>query len=145
MAAIDLTDINKTVQDSAYVAVGLGVLGFQRAQVRRRELIEALEAQRQQVADTFGSFASFNSLSDQRKQVTELVELQRKQVDTARDQLRDLARTVDERLAPARQQLETRVDELEQRLPATARGAFQSVRSAVTAPQTVLRNAVGLS
>jgi len=35
----DVTDeITKTARDAAYVVVGLGVLGFQRAQVRRQEL-----------------------------------------------------------------------------------------------------------
>ena len=31
-------EITKTARDAAYVVVGLGVLGFQRAQVRRQEL-----------------------------------------------------------------------------------------------------------
>ena len=33
-----MPDVNKALQDAAYVAVGLGVIGFQKAQVRRREL-----------------------------------------------------------------------------------------------------------
>jgi hypothetical protein len=33
-------DVTKTAKDAAYVAVGLGVMTFQRAQVRRRELVE---------------------------------------------------------------------------------------------------------
>lgn len=32
------TDFTKVAQDAAYVAIGLGVLGFQKAQVRRQEL-----------------------------------------------------------------------------------------------------------
>ena len=36
-------DLGKVAQDAAYVAIGLGVIGFQRAQVRRRELISQLE------------------------------------------------------------------------------------------------------
>jgi hypothetical protein len=35
-------DIRKTVTDAGYVTVGLGVLGFQQAQVRRRELQKRL-------------------------------------------------------------------------------------------------------
>lgn len=35
-------DVSKTARDAAYVAIGLGVLGFQRAQVRRRELMNQL-------------------------------------------------------------------------------------------------------
>ena len=35
-------EIRKTLTDAGYVAVGLGVLGFQQAQVRRRELQQRL-------------------------------------------------------------------------------------------------------
>ena len=35
-------DIRKTVTDAGYVTVGLGVLGFQQAHVRRRELLKRL-------------------------------------------------------------------------------------------------------
>jgi hypothetical protein len=40
-----MPDLRKIATDAAYVAVGLGVLGFQRAQVRRRELQHQLETQ----------------------------------------------------------------------------------------------------
>ena len=33
-----MVDVPKDLKDAAYVALGLGVLGWQRAQVRRREL-----------------------------------------------------------------------------------------------------------
>ncbi len=33
-----MVDVPKDLKDAAYVAIGLGVLGLQRAQVRRREL-----------------------------------------------------------------------------------------------------------
>ena len=44
MSAVD--DVTKTVREAAYVAVGFGVLGFQQAQVRRRQLASHLEEQR---------------------------------------------------------------------------------------------------
>lgn len=34
----EATDFTKTLSDAAYVAVGFGVIAFQKAQVRRREL-----------------------------------------------------------------------------------------------------------
>lgn len=34
----EATDFNKTISDAAYVAVGFGVIAFQKAQVRRREI-----------------------------------------------------------------------------------------------------------
>ncbi len=39
-------DIARIAQDAAYVAIGLGVIGFQKAQVARRELFEQIERQR---------------------------------------------------------------------------------------------------
>lgn len=38
MAEATVTDITKTLKDAAYVAVGFGVIAFQKTQVRRREL-----------------------------------------------------------------------------------------------------------
>jgi len=37
--------LTKTLKDAAYITVGLGVIGFQRAQVRRRELRTQLNGQ----------------------------------------------------------------------------------------------------
>ena len=42
MADTPLNDLSKTLKDAAYVAVGFGVLAFQKAQVRRRELEKQL-------------------------------------------------------------------------------------------------------
>ena len=40
-----MPDVTKTAKDALYVTVGLGVLGFQKAQVRRRELARQVETQ----------------------------------------------------------------------------------------------------
>ena len=37
-----MTDLTQTLKDAAYVAVGFGVIAFQKAQVRRRELEQQL-------------------------------------------------------------------------------------------------------
>lgn len=42
MAEITIDDINRTVRDGFYVTVGLGVIAFQKAQVRRQELRKQL-------------------------------------------------------------------------------------------------------
>jgi hypothetical protein len=42
---LHLPDLRKLATDAVYVTVGLGVLGFQRAQVRRRELQQQVGAQ----------------------------------------------------------------------------------------------------
>ncbi len=38
-----MVDVPKDLKDVAYVAIGLGLMGWQRAQVRRRELAKELE------------------------------------------------------------------------------------------------------
>ena len=40
-----LDDVTAAVKDAAFVTVGLGVIAFQRLQVRRNELTKALSAQ----------------------------------------------------------------------------------------------------
>jgi hypothetical protein len=45
MPSIDTDAIANAAKDAAYVTIGLGVLGFQQAQVRRRELAKALTDQ----------------------------------------------------------------------------------------------------
>ena len=49
---MSLTD---TLKDAAYVTIGFGVLGFQRAQVRRQELRKQLDAQ---LADQFAGLVA---------------------------------------------------------------------------------------
>lgn len=51
----DITEeITKTARDAAYVVVGLGVLGVQRAQVRRQELMKLLAEPKSQVEEAIG-------------------------------------------------------------------------------------------
>lgn len=43
MAEITIDDIQKTLKDSLYVTIGLGVIAFQKAQVQRQELRKQVE------------------------------------------------------------------------------------------------------
>ena len=43
MARLQIDDVAETVKDAAYVSVGLGVIAFQRLQVRRVELARTLD------------------------------------------------------------------------------------------------------
>jgi hypothetical protein len=45
MAPSPIDDVASVAQDAAYVSLGLGVIAFQRLQVRRQELHKALGAQ----------------------------------------------------------------------------------------------------
>lgn len=51
-------DVNKALADAAYVTVGFGLLGFQRAQVRRHELTKQLEALARTVDEAVGPVRS---------------------------------------------------------------------------------------
>lgn len=42
LPAVDLSAIGRFVEDAAYITIGLGVLGVQRLQVRRREFGRAV-------------------------------------------------------------------------------------------------------
>jgi len=48
-------DIRKTVTDAAYITVGIGVLGFQQAQVRRREVSKAVGSSVEELSKSLGS------------------------------------------------------------------------------------------
>jgi hypothetical protein len=45
MARLNLDDVAGVAKDAAYVSVGLGVIAFQRLQVRRNELTKTLNEQ----------------------------------------------------------------------------------------------------
>jgi septal ring factor EnvC (AmiA/AmiB activator) len=147
------TDFNNAVKEAAYVAVGLGVLGFQRAQVQRVELAKQLEAQ----------LAGLNTLSTNLgTQVETLLSTVREQLaeartqvnkvsadlpdaEAVRSQLTDLAKSVDDAMAPARHQFEEQLDRLEEVLPEAARNLVHTIRSAAVTQEQALRTAVGLS
>lgn len=48
-------DLRKTAADAAYIAVGAGVLGFQQAQVRRREAGDRIVTLAKDAQDTIGT------------------------------------------------------------------------------------------
>ena len=152
------TDFNNALKEAAYVAVGLGVLGFQRAQVQRVELMKQLEAQ-------LASLSSFSStlntqldtyittarqqLAEARAQLnklsTDAIPTELPDVAAVRTQLTELAKSVDEAVAPVRQQFEEQLDRLEEVLPQTARDFVQSVRGAAASQEQAIRTAVGLA
>lgn len=146
------TDFNETVREAAYVAVGLGVLGFQRAQVQRVELMKQLEAQLSNLSELTNTLNSQAEtyLNTAREQIAEARE-QFNRISTelpdagaVRDQLADLAKAVDDAIAPARQQFEEQLDRLEELLPEAARNVVQAARAAAGTQARTIRTAVGL-
>jgi len=69
----EITDeITRTARDAAYVVVGLGVLGFQKAQVRRQELQKRLAEPRTVFEERLGDVRG--GLTRRAKDVDETVE-----------------------------------------------------------------------
>lgn len=70
-----MADVQKTLKDALYVTVGLGVIGFQKAQVRRRELTKQVEDQRKRVEGQVAAGAGqLDKLTKQvREQVTPVI------------------------------------------------------------------------
>jgi hypothetical protein len=118
-----VADLNHALKEAAYIAVGLGVIGLQRAQVRRVEMMKQFEEAREQIN-------------------TDQLETQ---WEAARAQLVDLARLVDEWLIPARTQLDEQIDLWEERLPESARNLVQTMREAASSQEQSLRSVVGLN
>jgi hypothetical protein len=70
-----MADVQKTLKDALYVTVGLGVIGFQKAQVRRRELTKQVESQLTSVQGQVAAGAEqLDKLTKQvREQVTPVI------------------------------------------------------------------------
>lgn len=129
-------ELTKTARDAAYVAVGLGVLGLQRAQVRRRELLQRLSAAvstlQQQVERLGDDLAGAGSVLQQ-------------QVDRLGDLPVDLSAAltdIDDALESVVAKVEAAIEPLEQRLPAPARDAIRQARSQVTTTRQQIRQRV---
>ena len=141
----EVTDVNQLLKDSAYAAIGFGVLGFQRAQVRRRELIEQLDALgstgqqcREQLAGRLGSVNLEGLLDASRRPVTP------ESVAALRTQVVETAKRVDAQVQPLRRQVDERLDEVEELLPAPTRTVVRRVREAAASQEQALRNVIGL-
>jgi DNA anti-recombination protein RmuC len=86
-----MTDPRTILKDAGYVAVGLGVIAFQRTQVRRRELEQQLGDAGQQIDRLSGL------LEERRKLVEERVEALGEQLDrTVTDLEARIAQVLDE-------------------------------------------------
>lgn len=76
MAELRAEDLQKTVVDSFYVAVGLGVIAFQKAQVRRNELQKQFET---------NNGAAVEALTDTLKTVDERATAVEERIDAVLD------------------------------------------------------------
>jgi ribosome recycling factor len=107
------TGITKTARDAAYVAVGLGVMGFQRAQVRRQELVKRFAQPRTLIESRLG---------DVRGEFTKSV----KSVDEA---VENVIGRVESTFEPLEERLPTQARDLVKQAQAQAREARQQLRN----------------
>lgn len=68
MARLQIDEVADVVKDAAYVSVGLGVIAFQRMQVRRNELAKALKGR---TDDAKGTLDVVGSLVNDRLKLVE--------------------------------------------------------------------------
>ncbi|MEY2471677.1 MAG: hypothetical protein QOK28_1006 [Actinomycetota bacterium] len=107
--------ITDNLRDAAYIAIGMGVIGVQRAQVRREEL-------RKQFADQRSAFESVGA--DAVKLINEAL----KQADA--------------RISPVVELLEAQVDTVVDRLPAQAKSILEPAHQASKEARQQLRSRV---
>ena len=112
MAATD------TLRDAAYITVGTAVLGFQKAQVRRRELSEQWQEQQSRLAT---------------------------QIEEGRQSISELASQLDDLVGPVRSPGRGRPGAIEERLPAAVREAVKQLRTTFEAQERAARSLFGFS
>jgi len=106
------TDI---ARDAFYVTVGAGVLAFQKAQVRRREI--------QKLAN--------DRLGSAKEQAEKSFATAKDQLDSVNTLVDDRVKQVEERLSALEGRLESVLGELESRVPEQARDLVQQARDLV--------------
>jgi uncharacterized membrane protein YccC len=106
-------DLTKVVQDAAYMAIGLGIMGFQQAQVRRREILEQIERQR----------AVIETIGDARQDVAKAVKEIDRTMGRVFERLDSSMEPVSELLPPSAQAVVQQARELRDQL----RGYFTSL------------------
>ena len=84
-----MTDVTKTLKDAAYVAVGFGVIVFQKAQVRRRELEKQLGVSTETFREQLTKVAA-----DAEKNLEPVVEAVESSLDQLEERLPEQAREV---------------------------------------------------
>jgi hypothetical protein len=98
-----MPDVRKTITDAGYIAIGLGVMGFQQAQSRRRELQERLEGASGCIAER---------ARDARGQIEGLAGELGQRVEPIKDQVEGRLGDLPERVTKAVEPVRTRVQQL---------------------------------
>jgi DNA anti-recombination protein RmuC len=89
MAENPMSDLTKSLKDAAYVAVGFGVIAFQKAQVRRRELEKQFGVSTESIREQLTKVAA-----DAEKNIEPVVEAVEASLDQLEERLPEQAREV---------------------------------------------------
>jgi predicted component of type VI protein secretion system len=109
-------ELAQALKDAAHAVIGFGVIGWNKAQVQRRELLKDLNGQRHTVET---------------------------QLDGAKEQLATAIRHFDARIEPVRHDLDVQLDKATERLPEQVRDLVQSARKIARDTERQVRQAVG--
>lgn len=156
-----IKDVEEFARDAVYAAVGLGVLGFQKAQVRRREIADALAHKGVDLGEPVRAAGHtlrppFDALRPQLDALRPQIDALRPQAEAIGTQLMaaaaalrpqieslgsgvaDLLKSMEEHAAPMRQGVDARVSEIEEHLPPGPRAAFDQLRARAAAQEEAL-------
>jgi ElaB/YqjD/DUF883 family membrane-anchored ribosome-binding protein len=109
-------DVLKALKDAAHAVIGFGVIGWNKTQVHRRDLLKDFNSQVHQVET---------------------------QLDGAKGQLATAIRHLDARIEPVRHDIDSQLDKVSQRLPEPVRNVVQSARKIARDTEHQVRQAVG--
>ncbi len=112
---INKLQLGRFAKDAAYVALGLGVMGFQRSQVRRREFAKRIVEPR-----------------------SDLVA----QLENIRTELTRKVKDVDSRVEQVIEVLDGRLEKLEERLPLPTKSVVHEARKQAREVHEQLRNKI---
>ncbi len=136
MPEITADDVTRIAKDALYVGVGAGVIAFQKAQVQRVQLTEAVTTQAEELR---GRIEALLGALDTDEVVADL-----------KGRLEALAGTVDgrvklveERLDSVEERFEAILDDLEAKLPEQAREVVKQARETARDARSQVRAAVG--
>ena len=115
MPQLDTEALANAAKDAAYVTIGLGVMAFQKAQVRRREIAKS-------VTDQFGSGKA--------------------QVDEVVDAIEARLATLDSKLDVLEGKLDSAVGDLEKRLPERAGAMLSTAHDAAKTARKQVRGLI---
>jgi hypothetical protein len=132
MPEITADDITRIVKDALYVTVGAGVIGVQKAQVRRRELTKALTAQLAEARGRLDGVGTPEELLEQARTSVQRL------VDSAEEQLK----AVEDRLTEVEDRYEALLDQIETRLPEQAKDLFKQSRDAAKDARSQVRTRI---